>query len=236
MAKRGRTLIIGDVHSCRAELEALVAKVAFTPKVDHLIFVGDLLVRGPDPRGTLAVARALGATIVRGNHEQKLLAGRAGTTRLGPDHRRVADILSSEDWRLLESLPLWVDLEAHGARVVHAGVVPGMAIGRVPAQALLRMRTVDEEGRWSDERDAGPLWGALYKGPPHVLFGHNARSEPQLHPWATGLDTGCVYGRRLTGMLLDAGEPIPRGQAVRSKLVSVPAQRAYYGEGASKRA
>ena len=56
------------------------------------------------------------------------------------------------------------------------------------------MRTVDSRGRWSDEPDAGPLWGTVYVGPPHVIFGHNANTKPQLHPWATGIDTACVYG------------------------------------------
>jgi Calcineurin-like phosphoesterase len=225
MAKRRRTLIVGDVHGCREEVEALLGVVAFVPHVDRLVFVGDVVVRGPDPRGMLALARRLEATIVRGNHEQKLLAGRAGAARLGADHQRVADVLSPDDWRTLEATPLWFGLPHHGLTVVHAGVIPGLDVAGTPPEALLRMRTIDRHGRWSDDRDTGTLWGALYIGPPHVIFGHNARDEAQLHPWATGLDTGCVYGRRLTGMLLDEGEAVPRGEAARAKLVSVPAKR-----------
>jgi hypothetical protein len=226
MAKRRRTLIVGDVHGCRTEVEALLAAVGFVPHGDRLVFVGDVVVRGPDPRGTLALARRLEARIVRGNHEQKLLAGRAGTTRLGPEHQRVADLLSADDWRTLEATPLWLDLPEHEAKVVHAGVVPGLAVPSTPPEALLRMRTIDRNGRWSDDRDGGALWGSLYTGPPHVIFGHNAGDEPQLHRWATGIDTGCVYGRRLTGMLLGEREPVPRGEAPRAKLVSVPAKHA----------
>jgi hypothetical protein len=226
MGRRRRTLIVGDVHGCREEVEALLAAVAFVSNVDRLVFVGDVVVRGPDPRGTLALARRLEATIVRGNHEQKLLAGRAGTTRLGPDHQRVADVLSQDEWRTLETTPLWLPLPHHGAIVVHAGIIPGLDVGSMPPEALLRMRTIDRHGKWSDDRETGTLWGTLYAGPPHVVFGHNARDEAQLHPWATGIDTGCVYGRRLTGMLLDEGEAVPRGEAARAKLVSVPAKRA----------
>jgi hypothetical protein len=230
MARPKRTLIVGDVHGCHAELEALLESARFTAGRDRLVLVGDVVVRGPEPRKTLALAKSVDATIVRGNHEQKLISGRAGTTRLGPDHQKVADVLTNDEWRTIESTPLWVDLPEHDARVVHAGVVPGVPITRIPAEALLRMRTIDEDGEWSDERDTGTLWGARYVGPPHVVFGHNARSEPQLHPWATGLDTGCVYGRRLTGLLLEAGESIPLGAAVKGKLVSVSAKRAYYGD------
>jgi hypothetical protein len=91
------------------------------------------------------------------------------------------------------------------------------------------MRTLDGKGRWSSDADAGVLWGARYEGPPHVVFGHNARPEPQLHPWATGLDTGCVYGGKLTALVLDEGERVPRGERVRARLRSVRAGRRYYG-------
>jgi hypothetical protein len=226
--KRGRTLVVGDVHGCLEELDALLDAAGFVAHTDRLVLVGDVVVRGPDSRGALARARELGAAMARGNHEQKLLAGRAGTMRLGPEHQAVADILSAEDWRTIESMPLWLDLPEHDLRVVHAGLLPGVDVEDTPKDALLRMRTVDSHGRWSDARDGGTLWGALYTGPPHVVFGHNARPTPQVHPWATGIDTGCVYGQLLTGMLLEAGEPVPRGDGARVKLVSVQARRTYF--------
>ena len=71
------------------------------------------------------------------------------------------------------------------------------------------------------------LWGERYTGPPHVVFGHNALPAPQIHRWATGLDTGAVYGGRLTAMvLLPREKPPPAGERA-SVLVSVPARRAY---------
>jgi hypothetical protein len=169
----------------------------------------------------------MGATVVRGNHEDKLLAWRARGRSVPPEHERLAQELKREDWAMLEAMPLWVDLPEHGARVVHAGVVPGVAVDDSPAEALLKIRTVDHRGRWSDDADDGVLWGARYQGPPHVVFGHNAGDEPQLHPWATGIDTGCVYGGRLTAMVLAAGERVPSGEGARALLRSVRAQRAY---------
>jgi hypothetical protein len=224
-----RTVIVGDVHGCSGELEELLERVRFEPGSDQLVLVGDLVARGPDTRGTLALARRVGARCVRGNHEDKLLAWRRRGKPLGPEHDRVAATLAEEDWRMLEEMPLWLDLPANGIRVVHAGVLPGAPFEETPTDALLRMRTVDARGRWSDEPDAGALWGDLYDGPPHVVFGHHARQEPQLHPWATGLDTACVYGGRLTALVLDGDEPAPRGDAVRGRLKSVQALRKYYG-------
>jgi Calcineurin-like phosphoesterase len=225
----GRTLIVGDVHGCTGELETLLEQVGFVDAADRLVLVGDLVVRGPDSHGTLALVRRLGARTVRGNHEQKLLTWRSKHEPLGPEHARVAEAMNDEEWAQLETMPLWIDLPEHDVRVVHAGVLTGVAPEETPAAALLKMRTIDERGRWSDEPDAGPLWGKRYAGPPHVVFGHNARPDPQVHPWATGIDTGCVYGGRLTGILLEQGEPMPRGDQVRGLLRSVPAMRKYYG-------
>jgi hypothetical protein len=224
-----RTVIIGDVHGCTGELEELLERVRFVEGKDHLVLVGDLLVRGPDTHGILALVRRLGGRAVRGNHEEKLLGWHHRKKALGPDHERVARALSDDEWRMLDAMPLWLDLPEHGARIVHAGVIPGIAVDRVPPEALLKMRTLDPRGGWSDEADAGALWGTEYAGPPHVVFGHYARAEPQLHAWATGLDTGCVYGGKLTALVLDEDEPMPRGEAVRPLLKSVPALRKYFG-------
>jgi hypothetical protein len=229
-----RTIIVGDVHACSRELSALLERVAFVRRVDGLVLAGDVLVRGPDPLGTLDLMRELGAAAVRGNHENKLLSARGADgrlrddARLGGEHERVARMLRDEDWQTLEAMPLWLDLPAHGVRVVHGGVIPGTSIERTPPEALMTMRTIDARGRWSDKQQAGELWGASYVGPPHVVFGHNARPEVQLHPWATGIDTGCVYGGNLTAVVLADGEPMPRGAAARANLVSVAARRRYY--------
>lgn len=223
-----RTILIGDVHGCAAELGSLLERVRFGPG-DRLVLVGDLVARGPDSRGVLAIARDAGARSVLGNHEDKLLAWRRRGAPLGAEHAQVASSLSDEDWRTLEGMPLWIDLPEHGALVVHAGVIPGRRVEDTSPDALLRMRTLDAAGQWSAAPDAGALWGSLYDGPPHVVFGHNARESLQIWPLATGLDTACVYGGRLSALVLDAGEPVPRGEAVRARITSGAAMRKYYG-------
>ena len=235
----GRTIIVGDVHGCAEELDALLDRLAFSLG-DRLVFVGDLIARGPDSLGVLDIARRTGAVVVRGNHEEKLLSWRAKKHAHGrglgkrPDplprmHAKVARAFRKVDWTLLATAPTFCDLPEHGARVVHAGVVPGIAWDEQDRQALMRIRTVSARGEWAAEAGKGAvLWGSLYEGPPHVVFGHNAMKEPQLHAWATGLDTSCVYGGRLTAMVLPEKQPIPRGEAARALLVSFPARRAYY--------
>ena len=221
------TVIVGDVHGCSAELEDLLESLGFTEGRDRLVSVGDVVAKGPDSQGALGMARRLGARVVRGNHEDKLLGARTRGDALGPDHASLAQALSEEQWAMLGAMPLWIDLPEHGLRVVHAGVPPGVAPEEAPPDALLRMRTIDAHGRWSSEPDAGSLWGSLYNGPPHIVFGHHARTDPQFHPWATGIDTGCVYGGRLTAVVLADGEQMPRGNAARAVLRDVKARRKY---------
>jgi hypothetical protein len=222
-----RTIVVGDVHGCSSELETLLEEVSFGSG-DRLVMAGDLVARGPDTRGVLAVVRSAGGRTVLGNHESKLLAWRDRGAQLRPMHLHVAESLSDEDWAMLRAMPLWIDLGEHGVRVVHAGVIPGRPVERTPTEALLTMRTIDDEGQWSVARE-GVLWGSRYAGPEHVVFGHNARPDMQLWPFATGLDTGCVYGGRLTALILDAGEPIPHGEAAARRTASVKARRKYYG-------
>jgi hypothetical protein len=244
----GRTIIVGDVHGCRRELEQLLDRVSFAAG-DRLVFVGDLVARGPDSLGVLDVARRTGAMVVRGNHEQKLVAWHeaklarlrgedAREVKLGAIHATLAEELRPVDWSLLETSLFWLDLPEHGVRVVHAGVEPGVPIDRIKPSTLMRIRTLGANGREARDGQQGRtvLWGARYVGPPHVVFGHNAAPGLQLHRWATGLDTGCVYGGRLTALVLGAGQKMPMAFAARKLLlVSQPASRVHFAPAHAKR-
>jgi hypothetical protein len=227
-----RTIIVGDVHGCRDEVERLLELVRFHES-DELFFLGDLLSRGPDPEGVLALVRRTKARSIRGNHDDALvqwhLAERAGdtTAHISRSNRALAEHLEEQDWALLESLPLWIDLPAHQLRIVHAGVIPEVPMAKQPAEALLSMRYLGPDGE-PIEKGGSVLWGSLYVGPPHIVFGHNAQPEPQIHPWATGIDTAVVYGERLTAMVLEAGQAVPPVARRQEVLCSVPAKAAYY--------
>ncbi|HWZ91730.1 MAG TPA: metallophosphoesterase [Polyangiaceae bacterium] len=225
-----RSIFIGDVHSCAAELAELFAAVGLTND-DRVYFVGDLLSRGPDALGVLALFRAVRARSAMGNHEQRLLAARHARQRgeagpkLGASHAEVVAQLSDDDWAILESFPLWIDVPEHAVRVVHAGVVPGVAFEAQDPWILTHIRSIGEDGKPSEKW--GSLWGSLYRGSPHIVFGHNARQAPQLHADATGLDTACVYGGALTALVLPEGAAPPPPDSRLDALVSVRARRAY---------
>jgi len=136
-----RTIIIGDVHGCRAELEALIAKV-IPRKGDTVIFAGDLFDRGPDSAGVVRVARKLSerkgikVVLVEGNHDEKHRRFRAHLARFRSGGSKVPiadakgkktainDALSAADVAFLDKAVLFHRIPEHDMLVVHGGVTP----------------------------------------------------------------------------------------------------------------
>jgi diadenosine tetraphosphatase ApaH/serine/threonine PP2A family protein phosphatase len=221
-----RTVLVGDVHGCARELERLLDRVNFASG-DHLVLVGDLVARGPDSRGVLRIVRETGASMVRGNHEDRVLSLQHDRASKQP-HAVLARELGAADLALLAAAPLWLALEQHRLTVVHAGIRPDLGMYAQRDLDLLTLRHVKRG-------DVQVLWGELYPGPTHIVFGHHALAGLQLHPFATGLDTGCVYGKELTALVLEQGEPVPHSIAARRrKLVQVSAAKVYFQPRAGK--
>ena len=212
---------MGDLHGCADEFDDLLKAFGHGPG-DRVVLVGDLVAKGPDSAGVLARARELGALSVRGNHDHALLrlhhASGSGepAPRVKQTHLDAAAALAAADWEYLEAMPLHLSLPELGALVVHGGLVPGVPLAEQLEQDLMSMRALTPAGRGSRHHRDGRLWATCWRGPEHVYFGHDAIVGLQSHTWATGLDTGCVYGRRLTGCVLPEG-----------RLLSVPARRRY---------
>lgn len=214
------TLIVGDVHACAEELDELLDQA----RDRSVVLVGDLVGKGPDPRGVLELVRSRGARAVLGNHDRHAIRlrerRRAGERfEVREDHRRSLDDLDDLDFELLASLPLYLELPEHRAIVVHAGLVPGVALAEQDEEHLLTLRSFDDTGTPS-KRIEGVPWASRWSGPERVFFGHDAVRGLQRYPLAVGLDTGCVYGGSLTGFLLPENE-----------LVTVRARRAYAAAG-----
>lgn len=190
-----RTLFVGDVHGCSAELRSLLDRAA----PDRVILVGDLFTRGPDPKGVWKLIRKCGAEAVLGNHDYWVLRRPRWWKRHLP--------IDAVSW-LAERPPL---LEGEGWLAVHAGLNPKAGPRHTSLRELLSIR------RWPREDESCPFWWERYEGPPLVVYGHDAaRGLVDRRPHTLGLDSGCVYGGRLTGWLLEE-----------DRLIDVPAERAY---------
>ncbi|MFE9661336.1 polynucleotide kinase-phosphatase [Streptomyces sp. NPDC005955] len=225
--------LIGDVHGCRNELEALLGELGYVdgahPEGRTAVFVGDLVDRGPDSPGVLRrvmdMVAAGNALCVPGNHENKLgrwLKGRKVqlTHGLAETAAQLAD--ESEEFRA--RVAAFVDgLVSHyvldGGRLVvsHAGLPEkyhGRTSGRVRSHALY--------GDTTGETDEFGLpvrypWAEDYRGSAAVVYGHTPVPEAQWINNTLCLDTGCVFGGKLTALRYPERE-----------LVEVPAERVWY--------
>jgi protein phosphatase len=222
-ADRGPFDVVGDVHGCRDELLALLAELGYAiepgelpvarhPQGRRLVFLGDLVDRGPDTPGVLRLVmgsvRAGTALAVPGNHDVKLVRKlRGADVRLG---HGLAESLAQLEREPPGFLPVVADfldsLVCHyvldgGALVVaHAGMkeqLQGRDSGEVRRFALWGDTTgeVDERGL--------PVrldWAADYRGKALVVYGHTPVERAE---WMNGticLDTGCVFGGRLSAL------------------------------------
>lgn len=217
-----RTVVIGDVHGCIDELQDLLRAVGFDEGAgDRAVLVGDLVGKGPDSQGVVQLCRERGLRAVLGNHDAHLLGIRQGAPSRKPPkqtHLEAAAAMREEDWAYLERLPLFLrlDREAEGFIVVHGGLVPGVPLEAQQREDCLNLRSIREDGTGSARIEDGPAWASLWPGPEHVVFGHDAVRGLQQHAHATGLDSGCVYGRALTALVLPE-----------RRLMQVPARRAW---------
>ncbi|QCS42062.1 metallophosphoesterase family protein [Natrinema versiforme] len=179
LENRDDVYVVGDVHGCLDELEALLGTLDLGAN-DLAVFVGDLVRKGPESKAVLdRVRRSPRLISVRGNNERKLLEGDASLSAL-----------DAVDYQYIESLPTAISWD--GGLVVHGGVDPSRPLSAHSGDDVLTMRSPDGDGY------DGPFWFETYEGPPRVFFGHTVLEEPIEREWAVGLDTGCVYGGDLT--------------------------------------
>ncbi|MBI5768960.1 MAG: metallophosphoesterase [Verrucomicrobia bacterium] len=216
----GRLIAVGDIHGCHVELAELLGKIAPAPD-DRLVFLGDLVNRGPDSCKVIDLARQHGAICLLGNHELRLLkCHRTGDHRVlkGQDIDTFVRLRPS-DWEFLAAMPLTYEDAALGVVCVHGGFLPNQDWRTQPAEVVTRIQVVDDRGRpakRSDEPDA-PLWADLWHRPPFVIYGHLPRPQVVQRPWSLGIDTACVMGGYLTAFVLPE-----------KRLIQVKARQRYF--------
>lgn len=200
----GRTIVIGDIHGCYDELVSLLEAADFAAD-DRVVAVGDLIVKGRKNKQVLDLfsSDARFASVI-GNHDLAILNfWRGHVAPLKNSQSRTVLELDADKERYityLSSLPYMIDLGSHA--VVHAGVRPGIALSQQSRDDLIELRTLglDRASR------SGIPWYEVYDDEKIILFGHWPSPEPRRGKHAIGLDTGCVYGNRLTGYILETGQ------------------------------
>ena len=242
--------VIGDVHGCCDELEVLLRQLGYEPGElpeddpawgrriyrhptgRRVVFLGDLVDRGPRVLDTLKLVRNMvkagTAFCVPGNHDMKLmrkLAGKDVQITHGLAKSLAEFEALSEDVRkplmarireFLDSLVSHYVLDDGKLVVAHAGMrqeMQGRGSGKVRDFALY--------GETTGETDEFGLpvrynWAAEYRGPAVVVYGHTPVPEAEWLNRTVNIDTGCVFGGSLTAL-----------RYPEKAFVSVPAERTY---------
>ncbi|MFJ9010391.1 polynucleotide kinase-phosphatase [Streptomyces canus] len=225
--------IVGDIHGCALELESLLGKLGYTdgvhPEGRTAVFVGDLVDRGPDSPGVLrrvmSMVKSGNALCVPGNHENKYgryLKGRKvqhthGLAETIEQMESVSEEFRSEVREFIDGLVSHYVLDGGRLVVCHAGLPEkyhGRTSGRVRSHALY--------GDTTGETDEFGLpvrypWAEDYRGRAAVVYGHTPVPEATWLNNTICLDTGAVFGGKLTALRWPERE-----------LVDVAAERVWY--------
>jgi protein phosphatase len=236
--------IVGDVHGCCDELEALLARLGYgvhvsgsgegrrvrvtNPAGRRAIFVGDFVDRGPRSTDVLRLAMAMVETsqalAVLGNHDTKLarwLDGRHvqlthGLAETVAHLKAEPEAFRQQVKAFLEELPFHLWLDSGQLAVAHAGIRTDM-LGRSSGA----VRAFCLYGDTTGEKDEFGLpvrrnWAASYRGSAAIVYGHTPLAEARWQNNTICIDTGCCFGGKLTALRWPERE-----------LVSVPAARIY---------
>ncbi len=197
------TLVIGDIHGCYAELQAMLDRTGLGDD-DDILAVGDIVDRGPETLQVLDFFRNTpNAHVLMGNHERKHVRASRGEIQLSLSQKiskhQLGDRYPDEViW--MNALPLYA--ETQEATVVHAYLEPKFPLADQTPSVLCGTMG---GARLLHERYDRP-WYELYDGDRPVIVGHqnytNSNQPFIYQDRVFGLDTSCVMGKALTGILL----------------------------------
>ncbi|NBP56422.1 serine/threonine protein phosphatase [bacterium] len=247
-----RTIIVGDIHGCLDEFRTLVDRVGYRQGEDRLICAGDLVDRGPDSAGVVRYAMNIGAEAIRGNHDAKLLRRRGHMMRSAinpqyrnpmhpdPDQEHTISQLSDMEVAWLSGLSYYIELPEFNTVVVHAGFLPGRSLIKQSPETMTMVRYVHPvEYRMMPlivpgfrKPEGSVFWAEIWDGTQDVIFGHTVVGREWIKHWNApsgarcyGIDTGCVFGGRLSAMILDMN--MPHGREVVQ--INATREHSHYG-------
>jgi serine/threonine protein phosphatase 1 len=199
-----RSIIIGDVHGCYEELDSLLNNMSYNPVKDKLFFIGDLINKGPSSKEVFLRFKKWNAKTVVGNHELHFLKHlkkgkpyKSWVKKIIHDFGDLLDdfVADSKQWPLF--------LEEKDFILVHGGLIPNQSLEESKKDSrLVSIRTWDGIGKNLNNQNIDPPWFDFYSNQKLVVFGHWAELGVIKKDNVIGLDSGCVYGKQLTGLSL----------------------------------
>ena len=231
--------IIGDIHGCYDELCQLLEKLGYvihkeqaevhSPKGRKLVFLGDLVDRGPKSpevlRMVMQMVQANQAYCVLGNHDGKLLRKLKGSNvKVQHGLETTMEQLEHESEQFIEEVKQFLEeLVSHYVFddgklvVVHAGLRE-----KLQGRDSKKVRDLAMFGETTGELDEFGLpvrvnWSETYKGSAFVAYGHTPQAKAKKMNNTINIDTGCVFGGKLTAFRYPERE-----------IVDVQAKKVYY--------
>jgi len=206
-----RLIVYGDIHGCFDELKKLRNSLNLQSG-DVEVCVGDIITKGKDSIKTLRYFQQNNIQSVLGNHENKLLRyiehsqnSENNPVILDEDESAIIDDLNSDDIEFLKKLPLYIQFGS--ITVLHGGLLNNQRLSDLTKKdkgKLLRLRYIDQKGKfipYGKEDENSQFWADLYDGNQgFVVYGHQAFEKVNISPNAMGIDTGCVYGNKLSAV------------------------------------
>jgi len=200
-----QTLVIGDIHGCYDELQSLLDKAGLSD-ADTIISIGDCIDRGPETPEVLSFFRERpNAKLIMGNHERKHVRASRHEVKLARS-QQISKIqfgtAYSDALAFMSGLPIYLDLPE--AILTHGYFEPGISCEQQNPSVLCG--TMGGENYLQTHYDQP--WYELYDGDKPIVVGHKNYTDTD-HPFVYqdrvfGLDTSCVTGKALTGLLLPA--------------------------------
>ena len=208
--------IIGDVHGCYDELQELLDLAALTSD-DQIISIGDMVDRGLKSAESLNFFRTTSnAMSIQGNHERKHVRSFRGQTEAAASQVITRAQIGEDEYpdaiTYMDNLPRYLELP--DATLVHGFWEPDVPLDQQRETVIVGTMSGEEylksKGIWP--------WYEYYDGDQPLIVGHRDYSDEQMRPFifedrVYTIDTRCVYGGWLTGLLLPD-----------FKLISVPSR------------
>jgi len=214
---KNKIIIYGDLHGCLDEFKLLRAKVNPTQD-DKEIIIGDILDRGLYSNELLKYVREHNISSILGNHEYKYLRYKKHfdiynktkkeiPIKLDDEQKKIFDNLSSEDFDYLESLPFFIKID--NLTLLHAGITNNINLEtakKKDLEKILWIRTLNENQKilsLYDDNTTSKLWSEYYDGNQGtIIYGHNVFDKIKIDKYSIGIDTGCIYGNKLTALII----------------------------------
>ncbi|MEE8558838.1 MAG: metallophosphoesterase family protein [Myxococcota bacterium] len=210
--------VVGDIHGMKDALVRLLAKLPLEPG-DEIVFIGDYVDRGPNPRGCVDVLLRLrerhDCTFLLGNHESMFLSFLGWT---GPGYFAGEAFLANGGETTLASYGYFDSQESFQLPTGHADFFRACKLWYLRGQYLFvhaglsrdALPLADPKYALSREQPRELLWERSTMDLPHslgvtIIYGHTPSPDYQLRwnlPYSVGIDTGCVFGGPLTALRL----------------------------------